>query len=210
LKKILHEALGELETCGLDLHDINISISTNVNLSGWLGDSEPGDSANQYQASFELCLDENKVTVGHAVCYYISGYDWANEGYSNFIEIADSISEDLLTAVKPVLDVDGSLSSDYLRGGFLYIDKFFIHPDYQNKGIGTLVFPLLLDILGRDAGAITIIPTPTEEDGKGRIAPDDARYSSILNDMCKFIMRLGFFCADRSNRVWVKNNMYEE
>jgi len=68
----------------------------------------------------------------------------------------------------------------------------------------------LPDILGRDAGAITIISTPTEDDGEIRIAPNDVRYKSILNDMCKFIMKFGFFCADRSNRVWVKNIMYED
>jgi len=68
----------------------------------------------------------------------------------------------------------------------------------------------LPDILGRDAGAITIIPTPTEDDGEGRITPDDSRYQEIINNMYKFIMRFGFFCADRSNRVWVKNTMYAE
>ena len=147
MKEILHEALGKLESCGLDPHHINISLSTNINLSGWLGDSEPGYFANQYHASFELYLDENfkkKVTVGHAVCYFISGFDWANESHSNLYEIADSISEDLLTAVKPVSDDDGSLSSDYLRGGVLYIDEFFIHPEYQGKGIGTSVFSIVV------------------------------------------------------------------
>lgn len=125
-----------METCSLDPNNIHISVSTNVNLSAWLGDSEPGDFANRYHTSFELFLDEEKVTVGHAVCFYISGYNWAYENYSNFIEIADSISEDLLKAIRPVLDVDGSLSEDYLDRSFLYIDEFFIHPQYQGKGIG--------------------------------------------------------------------------
>jgi len=213
LKEILHEALGKLESCGLDPNSINISIRTNINLSGWLGDSEPGDFANQYHANIELYLDDNfeeKVTVGHVVCYYISGYDWANQRPSDLSEIADSISEDLLTAIKPVLSSDSSLSEDYLGGSCLYIDDFFVYPEYQNKGIGTLAFPLLLDILGRDAGAITIIPTPTEDDGESQIDPGDTRYKSILNDMCKFILRFGFFCSDRQNRVWVKNTMYAD
>jgi len=41
----------------------------------------------------------------------------------------------------------------------------------------------LPDILGRDAGAITIISTPTEDDRESQITPNDGRYKLILNDM---------------------------
>lgn len=213
MKEVLTQALSKLDSNGLDPLNINISISSTVNLAGWIGESEPGDFANQYFANIELYLDdsfEKKITIGQAICTYISAYDWANESFSDLREIADSISGDLLTAVTPVLGHDGSLLDDYINGNFLYIDEFFIQPEYRDKGIGTFVFPLLLDVLGRGAGAIAIIPTPSEDDGKARIEDNDPRYQVILNDMYKFIMKFGFFCADRANRVWVKNTAYAD
>lgn len=213
LKEILDQALSRLESNSLDPFRINISIAANVSLAGWLGESDPSDFANQYNVDIELYLDDNfekKISIGHAFCFYISGYDYANNYETDLREIADSISGDLLTAVTPVLGQDGSLFDDYFGSNFLYIDEFFIQPDYRDKGIGTFIFPLLLDTLGRGAGAIAIIPTPTEDDGKTRIIDKDTRYNPVLNDMCKFIMRYGFFCADRANRVWVKNTAYAD
>jgi GNAT superfamily N-acetyltransferase len=208
LKEVLTKALNKLKSSGLDPCHIKVSVTTHVDLAGWLGESEPSDSINQYYADIELYLDDNfeqKVSIGYAICFYISGYDWANEDFSDIHEIADSLSGDLLTAALPVLDQDGSLSDEYFSGSFLYIDEFFIQPEYRDKGIGTVVFPSLLDTLGRGAGAIAIIPTPTDDDGKTRINDNNPRFQVTLNQMYKFIMKFGFFCSDRGNRVWIKN-----
>jgi hypothetical protein len=90
----------------------------------------------------------------------------------------------------------------------MYIDEFYLEPEY--KGIGTILFPIIFDILGRDAGVITIIPTPFENDGNRRIVSSDSRYESLYHKMCKFIMNFGFFCVDRDNRVWIKDTTLKD
>jgi GNAT superfamily N-acetyltransferase len=213
LRKDISAAIDKLKSNGIDPDCINVSISSNLNLSGWLNLSEPECAISVYFAEIELYTDENfetKETIGKAKCYFLRGYDWPNEGFVDLRDLADSMSGNLLTAIVPVTDDDGVLLDDYFGSNVLYIDQFYIKPEYRQKGIGSLVFPLLLDILSQDVGAVTIIPAPTEDNGEKRIKSDHPNYKLILNDMCKFIMGFGFFCADRQNRVWVKNTQLRD
>ena len=66
----------------------------------------------------------------------------------------------------PDTQQNGMLLDEYFGYGVLYIDRFYIRPEYRGKGIGQTVFPSMLDVLGRDAGVITIIPSPTEDNGR--------------------------------------------
>lgn len=208
MRKDISAAIDKLKSNDIEPHMINISIRSNLNLSGWLNVSEPEEFISVYFVEIEQYTDENfetKTTIGEATCYFLRGYDWANDKFVDLRDLADSMSGDLLTAVIPVTDGEGMLLDVYFAYNLLYIDRFYIKPEYRQKGIGSLVFPLLLDIIGQDVGAITIIPTPTEDNGINRIEPGHPSYKPILNGMCKFIMGFGFFCADRENRVWVKN-----
>ncbi|MHB1652318.1 MAG: GNAT family N-acetyltransferase [Desulfitobacteriaceae bacterium] len=208
MREDMTKAIEKLGENNLDPHMINISISTNLSLSGWLGIAEPGDYVNNYFVKIELYLDETfetKKTIGQSICYYFSGFDWANSEFINLVDTADSISGDVLTAINPVLNRQGEVLDNYMGCNVLYIHEFYLKPEYRDKGIGTMVFPLIVDILGRDAGIVTIIPTPTENDGKKRINTVDPRYNPVYNEMSKFIMDFGFFCLERENRVWAKD-----
>ena len=209
LRKDIAKAIEKLEENNLDTSMINISINTDLSLSGWLGVDEPGDYVNKYSVEIELYLDEDfetKKTIGQFTCLYFSGFDWANDKFIDLVDTADSISGDVLTAITPVTNNNGQVLDDYMGCNILYIDEFYLRPEYRDKGIGTMVFPLIIDVLGRDAGVVTIIPTPTENDGNKRIDTMDPSYKPTYNKMCKFIMKYGFFCIDRENRVWAKDS----
>lgn len=212
MREDMAKALKKLADNNLDPLMVNISISADVSLSGWLRISEPDDYINKYLIELELYLDENfqtKIKIGQAYCYYFSGFDWANEGFIDIVDAADAISGDVLSAIVPVTDKVGRVLDAYMGCNILYIDEFNIKPEYRNKGIGTLVFPLILDILGKDAGIITIIPAPTDSEGK-RINVMDSRYEKTYIKMCRFIMDFGFFNIDRENKVWAKDTTLKD
>lgn len=120
------------------------------------------------------------------------------------------MSGDLLTAVFAVTNEDGLLREKYFENSILYIDRFFIQPEYRDKGIGKVIFPLIIDVLSREAGAVVIIPRPTEENGKDHIQYSDPRYQSILDRMTNFISRYGFAQVDKKTEVWVKNTSLKD
>lgn len=62
---------------------------------------------------------------------------------------------------------------------------------------------LTQNVLGRDAGVITVIPSPTEEDGKTNIEKADPRFNEIYNKLIRFYKRFGF--QKLSSGVWGKN-----
>lgn len=216
LRSDMKKATEKLKAYGLDPLKIDVSIQTNMNLAGWLGITEPDDFINKYFITIELFTDEGineKKVIGHSVCYFISGYSWANEeACVDLRDIAEAMSGDLLTAVIPVTDHDGELLDDFLGlgHGILYIEHFYIIPEYRCKGVGKIVLPLIINILGREAGVITAMPCPTEDDGKTRIDKNDPRFIDILNNLCKFLMSFGFYRIDKENMVWVKNTSLKD
>jgi hypothetical protein len=208
LRRDIANSIKKLVQNDLDTFMINISISTSLTLSDWMGVAEPGDYANRYLIDIELYLDDNyetKKVIGRSVCIYFGGFDWANDKFKDLAEIADSLSGSALSAIFAVTDNNGQVIDDYMGCNVLYIEEFFLQPEYRDMGIGTMVFPLIIDILGRDAGVITIIPTPNEDDGSRRSEIKDPDYQFHYNQICKFIMNYGFFCLDRGNRVWAKD-----
>ena len=199
----------------IDPDYIKISIGCEYYLAGWMGDSEPNDYIQKYFIDFKLVvLPENgnirtKDTIGSAWCYYISGYDSIHEYFVDMRDIADADSGDLLTAVEPITEKDGTLKYDYQGCDILYIGKFYIKPKYRGKGIGQLTFASVIDVIGRQVGAITIIPCPTEDNGKERIDKKDSRYKPQLKLMTDFIKKFGFKEVDKKNKVWAKNTQYK-
>lgn len=105
----------------------------------------------------------------------------------------------------PDTQQNGMLLDEYFGYGVLYIDRFYIRPEYRGKGIGQTVFPSMLDVLGRDAGVITIIPSPAEDNGRDKIEYNDSRYKAKFKGMTKFIERFDFVEVDKSEKVWAKN-----
>lgn len=209
----MKKALKKMKENNIRPFMLNVSIKTDVSIPGWLGISDPDNYINIYHVEFELYLDnsyENKETIGEALCYYISGFDWANDTFINLLNTADAHSEDLLTAISPVVDKNGEVLESYMGCNVMYIHKFYLKHEYRHKGIGTILFPIIFDTLGRDVGVITIIPAPTENDGNTRIDSSDSRYESLYNKMCKFIMGYGFFCNEHDNRVWVKDTTLKD
>lgn len=209
---ILTEIEKKLEVHGIKAYQIDVSIQCELNLSGWLMESEPEEYIQNYYIEFILTTytdEENpyeeKEIIGRARCSYMSGYDSVHDEYTDLRDMADSDSGDLLTAVVPVTQKNGVLLDEYMGMDIMYIKEFFIKPQYRGKGIGQAVFPLILDVIGRDAGVITIIPCPTDDTGKHRLEKDDPRYNQQLKLMTKFIKKFGFIQIDKKNRVWAKD-----
>lgn len=206
MRHAIKQSFKKLELNQINPYLLNVSIQCDINL-GLLSD-EVDRSVNIYNVKIELYNNEKwekKIIIGEISAYYISGYDWVTDKFENLMFVADALDGDLLTSIAPVLDSEGQLVDDFFGLSVLYISDLYIKPNYRGKGIGSLVFPLILKTIGRDVGAITIIPTPTEDDGKEIIDSNDPRYITILNRMCKFIMNHGFYKIDHENRVWIKN-----
>lgn len=207
MKKKISIALKKMKLNNIDPLFLDVSIDSNLSVAGWLGEAEPEDSINIFNVTFSLYDEvfENKTIIGEAKCYYHSGYEWANERIINLVDTADSLGGDFLDAVVPVTGEDGTLSDDYTGVSILYIDTFYIKPEYRGRGLGQVLFPLIIDVLGREMGVITIIPTPTEDDGGKRLEIEDPRYQPMLTRMIKFIKNFGFEEVDKENRVWAKD-----
>jgi GNAT superfamily N-acetyltransferase len=205
---------SKLELNGIEHYQIDIDIRCEMNLEGWLGEAEPEDYIQNY--SIEITLntylsedsDEKTVDViGDARCSYLSGYDPTGNIPIDLRDTADSDSGDLLTAIAPITDKDGMLLDDFCGSDVLYIDRFFIKPQYRGKGIGKYVFPMILDIIGRGSYVQTIIPAPLDDSGHKRINKEDPRYKTQLKIMTDFIKKLDFDEIDEENRVWIRTTM---
>lgn len=183
----------------IDLNCLSISIITTINANL--------RNINTYDISFDYNLleddNESKIIVGGAVCYYLNSYDClTNEGLS-LLDLADSLNKDLGIAVYPVINEEGCLKEDYVGSDILYIERFYVKPEFRGKGIGKSLFPLMLSVLARNAGVITIIPAPSEEDGNKRIDKEDERYTPTLKHMVSFIKQFNF--QKVNSEVWVKD-----
>lgn len=206
MRKDITKVLNKLMKNNLDPNQINISIKTNLNTGGWLGLSDPQESIICYSINIEKYCDEefeNKEIIGNCICYFIEGYNYATEELIDIRNVADSLSGDLLAAVSPVIDSNGQVVENYIGINILYVDHFYINPEFRGLGIGSLCFPMILNVLGREAGVITIIPCPTEDNGKDRIKVTDKRYNVIFKKMIEFYERFGFKKVD--DVVWAQD-----
>lgn len=212
MRKVIKGTLKDLEKNGIDYSSLRVNINTNLHAGGWVT-ADDEQFINNYFVDIEIeefedidnSEDSKIINIGNAICCYISGYSYSKERFVDMIDIADAKDGDICLAVSAVSDDEGQLLDDYFGSDILYIDTFYINPEYRSKGIGKIIFPLVFDVLGRDAGAIAIIPCPTEEDGKERIDIDDPRYKPIFKRMTNFIKEFGFYEVDSKNRVWIKN-----
>jgi len=212
VRKVIKSALKDLEKNGIDYSSLYINISTDLDVGGWI-DVDDDRFINNYFVNIKIeefedidNSEDSKITnIGHAICCYISEYSYFTGNSIDMLDIADAKDGDICLAVSAVTDDEGQLLGDYFGSGILYIDTFYINPEYRGKGIGRITFPLILDVLGREAGAIVIIPCPTEEDGKKRIDIKDPRYKPLYKSMTSFIKEFGFYEVDNESRVWVKN-----
>ncbi len=208
MKNVVEKAIKKLKSNGLDAFSVGVSFSSYKCAGDWLEHGEPHGCIDDYsvdieQLSYNNDGSLNKKPVGDAICYYIRGSDPVNNYLENILIAADCMCGDLFQAVQAVTGDDGTLSDDFWGCDVMYIDRFFIKPEFRGLGIGGLAFPLVMNLIGREAGAITIIPCPTENDGETRIEKDDPRYLIEYNKLCKLIIDLGFYCADKENKVWV-------
>lgn len=212
MRKVIKSALKDLEKNGIDYSSLRININTDLDVGGWV-DANDERFINNYFVNIEIeefedidNSDNSKIiNIGNAICCYISEHSYAMDNYIDMADIADAKDGDICLAVSAATDNEGQLLDDYFGSGILYIDTFYINPQYRGKGIGKIIFPLVLDALGREAGAIVIIPCPTEEDGEERMDIDDTRYKPMLKRMTNFIKEFGFYEVDRKNRVWIKD-----
>lgn len=131
--------------------------------------------------------DGNKINLGELYCLLIS------DGLENSRDIADSHDADLIVAVTPVTDKDGYLlDANSFRQEILYIDRFYIKPEYRNMGVGTIAFNLLEKFFKNQVGVITVIPTPCDDEGKNKIEINTPLYTTRLLRWISFLESLGF------------------
>lgn len=200
------KALKKIKDHGIDPTLLNVSFQLNSNVAGWSGEMDPLELINVYSADIELFLDdgyENKVIIGEVVCYYLDGFSAIDEAYLDMRYVADSMTQDFYDSVIAVTDHEGQLLDDYYDSGVLYIHRYYLKPEYRGKGIGEVVLRMIINIMGRGAGVITVIPSAVEEDGKERIESDDPRYSEVYKKHTTFYKRLGF--KQLNDEVWAKN-----
>ncbi|OPZ93469.1 MAG: hypothetical protein BWY74_01111 [Firmicutes bacterium ADurb.Bin419] len=191
----------KLQSAGFDSENFRLSISTTIDTCD--------RNIHIYHIDFEhISYDEkdneNKISIGDAICTYINAYDCLTNKENDLFFLADSYELDLATAVSPVIDEDGCLKDEYSGSDVLYIERFYIKPEYRGKGIGHLLFPLMINVISKNAGVITIIPAPSEENGDKKIDVNDERYKPTLKRMTSFIEQFNF--KKINSEVWVKDN----
>lgn len=197
--------IKKLEENNIDPLLLNVSFNMDCNVAGWYGDMEPLNHINIYRAEIELFIDEEfqeKIVVGEVICYYLDAYDYKDFAL-DLRDIADSKSGDFYSSVVAVTDNKGQILEDYFYQGILYIDRYYIDPAYRGKGIGQLVLPLIMNVAGKGAGVITVIPCPMEADGRRKIKKDDPRYKEMKKRLDSFYKRFGFKKINKE--VWAKD-----
>lgn len=151
-----------------------------------------------------------KKKIANSICYFISGYDYANREWVDIFDTADAYSGDLELAVGPVVNSNGFLREEYLNNGVLYIHRFYINPEYRSQGIGTIVLPLIIDVLGREAGVITVTPVPYEKDGCEKIEEENPNYIKEKEKSVNLFEKFGFIQDEIYKKVWVKDTTLKE
>lgn len=200
----------KLQEFGFNAESVDVKIQCDMNLSSWMGKSEPQEQIQNYYLTFELFSFKNggvemREIIGQATCNYLSGYDSLHNRLTDLRELADASGEELLSAITPVTNELGILSEQFPGNDIMHIDNFYIYPQFRGIGFGTALFPYILDVIGRGASVITTIPRPMKDDGRERIDPDDPRHKLLIKTMTRFIQKFGFFQVDKRTLVWAKD-----
>ena len=191
-------------------YSLYISMSSDFSISSWW---HPAKDATVITYCFDIFLrswDENdneiKTKVGEALCKFVPGMDPNTGELTDMLIMADAESEELVNAINAVVNDDGVLQDQYLDYGVgvLYIEKFYIKPEFREHQIGLTVFPIIIQTLGSGIGVVTIIPLPKEDDGIKNIKKEDQRYNSKLSRMVNFLQYFGFQQSSSDNDVWVR------
>ena len=217
MRKAITQAIMKLADHDIEPVDIELNMSSSQRVSDWLMINEPDDYINSCYIEITMNLaneegedsdnSENAIVVGNAICYYINVYSQATDTFVDIADITESHDGDLFTAVSPLLNKEGLLKEEFGLAGFnvLYIDKFYILPEYRGKGIGQLVLPMIIDLLGQGCGAATIIPAPTEDNGEERLEKTDPRYNKVMKQMTNLLEKNGFNIVNVQDHVWAKS-----
>ena len=175
-----------------------------VNISAWWSKEPYNDYCVDTHSGKVVLehLDEDyeagiKESIGEFRCYYFYKYDPQGD-YLDVLDNADAISGDLCLAIGTLMrskkweDVYGFSS------GVLYIERFYIKPEFRGKKLGYLIFPVLVDVFSkRKDSIITIIPEPLNDMVKdfGRekeTLKSTLEYQLALTKMQGFIKKFGF------------------
>lgn len=188
----------------LDMSIVSFEDSKEINISAWWRkDPEYDYCVDTHSGRIVLeHLNEDyeagiKESIGEFSCYYFYKYDPQGD-YLDVLDNADAISGDLCLAIGTLMrskkwdDVYG------FSAGVLYIERFYIKPDFRGKKLGYLIFPVLVDVFSkRKDTVVTIIPQPLNDMVKdlGRekgTLKSTLEYQLALTKMQGFIKKFGF------------------
>jgi GNAT superfamily N-acetyltransferase len=175
-----------------------------VNISAWW-DKDP---------EYDYCVDTHsgniilehlnedfeggiKESIGEFSCYYFYRYDPQGD-YLDVLDNADAISGDLCLAIGTLMNSKNWEDVYNYSSGVLYIERFYIKPEYRGKKIGYLIFPVLVDVFSkRKDTVVTIIPEPLNDmvqdlSREETTLKSTLEYQLALTKMQVFIKKIGF------------------
>lgn len=198
--KNVENVYKKLEGGVFDPSELHISINTSVSL----------DESYVHLHIVDLIYgaeDAEPISIGEARCMTLDSFNCFTNKSLNLLRYADEYDGDLAAAVYPVVDDNGFLKVEYTQLNMLYIDRFYIKPEFRGNGISQLMFVLLIDVLAKGVGVVTIIPAPFEDNGHDEIDKKDERYKPVLKQMTSFIKQFNFkrVSKDKSGEVWAKD-----
>lgn len=183
---------------------LSIEESSRINLYNWWTE-EPDDGYCVDHRGGKIILEQldenynviaNKI-IGNFHSYYFYNYDLMGDSLNALIN-ADAISGDTCTAVAAVTHSREWESVSDFAEGILYIDRFYIKPEYRGKKLGYYIFPVLIDLLTKRKNTIvTIIPEPlhdmARDFGKEKeMLRKSFEYKLALKKMKNFFEDFGF------------------
>jgi GNAT superfamily N-acetyltransferase len=188
----------------IDWNRISLKYSNEIDITAWWNK----DPAHNYCVDIHSGnivlehLDEdgkNGITenIGEFSCYYFYRYD-PQGNHLDVLNNADAISGDLCLAVETIMNSKKWEDVYDFASGVLYIDRFYIKPDYRGKKFGYLIFPVLVDVFSKRTDSIvTIIPEPLNDMVKDlgkeeSTLKDTPEYQLALTKMQDFIKHSGF------------------
>ena len=140
--------------------------------------------------------DEDKVRVGEIVASFIDEANCLNDGVDALV-IADDESIDFgiaLDAMQRSRDYEKlSINKEWQPLFTVYMDTFYIYPEYRNKGIGTYLLNNIGDILriftNKEIHAVGVILKPQCLSGETMTEEEE---SAMLRKMQRLFKNAGY------------------